>query len=184
MKQSIKTLVLILVVFLLGCTSTAKEQPEADYNPNARLTELGFELPEFSTPAANFVKYNRIGNIIYLSGHGACAPRPPEATGKLGEDLTTEQGFEAAQQVGLCLLASLNNALDGDLSKVKQIVKVNGYVNSTPDFTEQHLVMNGFSNLMTSVFGEHGKHTRAALGMGSLPINLSVEIEMMVEVYE
>ncbi|MBX2845359.1 MAG: RidA family protein [Saprospiraceae bacterium] len=170
----------ILLMISLACSE--KTRNPDDYAPNARLAELGFELPEFSTPAANFVKYRRVGNLIYLSGHGACAPRPDVATGKLGQDLTTEEGFEAAQQVGLCLLASLNHALEGDLSKVKQIVKVNGYVNSTPEFTEQHLVMNGFSNLMTSVFGERGKHARAAVGMASLPIDLSVEIEMIVEV--
>lgn len=176
-------ILLALSFVLFSCQKAESDQTEDGYDPAARLVELGFELPEFSSPAANFVKYNQSGNIIYLSGHGACAPRKPSTIGKLGKDLTTEQGFEAAQEVGLCLLASLNHALDGDLSRVKQIIKVNGYVNSTPDFTEQHLVMNGFSNLMTSVFGEHGKHTRAAVGMASLPVELSVEIEMMVEVY-
>lgn len=152
--------------------------------PQARLQELRIELPPSSKPVANFVNYVRSGNLLFLSGHAFCGPATPVDHGKLGRDLSTAQGYEAARRVGLCLLATLQEATGGDLNKVKRIVKVHGMVNSTEDFTEQSKVINGCSDLLVEVFGERGKHARAAVGMAALPGNLSVEIELVVELFD
>jgi enamine deaminase RidA (YjgF/YER057c/UK114 family) len=142
-----------------------------------KLKDLGIELPSASPPAANYVKAVRVGNVLYLSGHAAVSG----FRGKLGKDMTTEQGYQAARSTAISALATLQQEL-GDLNKVKRIVKVMGMVNSTPDYTEQHLVVNGFSDLMVAVFGDKGKHARSAVGMGSLPFNFAVEIDLVVEV--
>ncbi|AHM63086.1 transcription regulator [Flammeovirgaceae bacterium 311] len=153
-------------------------------DPNTRLKELGIELPAAEKPVANFVKWVRSGNMLYLSGHGPCGAPAAIARGKLGQDLTIEQGYEAARHVAICLLATLNDATAGELGKVKRVVKVLGMVNSAPDFYDQPKVINGCSDLLTQVFGEKGKHARSAVGMASLPGNISVEIEMVVELEE
>ena len=132
---------------------------------------------------ANYVKNVRTGNLIFLAGHGSCGEPTAVDRGKLGETLTTEQGYQAAQNVGVCILATLKHAI-GDLDNVTQIVKVEGMVNATPDFTEHSNVINGFSDLMVEVFGENGKHARQAVGMSSLPVDLSVEVSMVVEIKE
>lgn len=150
--------------------------------PEEKLKELGITLPEMSVPVANYVKYVRTGNLIFIAGHGPCSPRVEGDTGMLGKDLTVEEGYQAARRTAICLMGTINHATGGDLSKVKRIVRVFGMVNSTPDFDEQHKVMNGCSDLLVEVFGEKGKHARAAVGMASLPIDLSVEIEMVIEV--
>ncbi|MEM6967596.1 MAG: RidA family protein [Bacteroidota bacterium] len=149
----------------------------------ANLKKLDIELPTLSKPLANYVHTVRTGNLIYTAGKGPTRPDGSYYTGKLGDDLTVEQGQEAARLAGIRLLASLQAEL-GDLNKVKRIVKVLGMVNATPDFTEHSQVINGFSDLMVSVFGERGKHARSAVGMSSLPVNIAVEIEMIVEVEE
>ncbi|MBX9599775.1 MAG: RidA family protein [Bryobacteraceae bacterium] len=151
-------------------------------SPEDKLKQLNIQLPTPSKPVANYVKAVRTGNLLFLSGHGACE-RTPETTGKIGKDHTTAHGYKAAREVGVCLLATLKSEL-GDLRKVRRIVKVLGMVNATPEFTEQPQVINGFSDLMVEVFGDRGRHARSAVGMGSLPGNISVEIEMVVEVAE
>jgi enamine deaminase RidA (YjgF/YER057c/UK114 family) len=142
-----------------------------------KLKELGVELPSASPPAANYVKAVRVGKLLFLSGHAAVSG----FKGKLGKDMTTEEGYQAARSTAVSALATLKQEL-GDLNRVKRIVKVMGMVNSTPEYTEQHLVINGFSDLMVEVFGEKGKHARSAVGMGALPFNFAVEIDLVVEV--
>lgn len=147
-----------------------------------RIKESGLQLPPASKPIANYVKYVRTGNLIFLAGHGPTKADGTNIMGKVGKDLSIEQGYEAAKITALSLIATLKDALGGDLSKVKRIVKVNGYVNCLPDFTEQPKVINGCSDLLVQIFGEKGKHARAAMGMVALPMNIAVEIEMVVEV--
>jgi len=161
----------------------SKQVPPPDYNPEARLSELGIELPTASTPVANYVNAVRVGNLLFLAGKGPNKPNGEYITGKLGSDLTVEEGYEAARLAGVSQLAVLKAEL-GDLNKVKRIVKVLGMVNANPDFTDQPEVVNGFSDLMVEVFGERGKHARAAVGMGSLPRGIAVEVEVVVEVFD
>lgn len=150
--------------------------------PEAKLKELGITLPAVGAPLANYVPAVRTGNLVFLAGHGPAQPWGPTATGVLGRDLTVEQGYEAARNVAINLLASLKAEI-GDLGKVRRIVKVLGMVNAVPGFTQQPEVINGSSDLLVQVFGPAvGKHARSAVGMGSLPRNISVEIEMVVEV--
>ena len=150
-------------------------------SPEQNLKSLGIILTQPNVPIANYVNYVRTGNLIYFSGSGTDLAYNGISKGKLGKDLTVEQGREAARHVGINLIANLKNAV-GDLNKVKRIVKVFGMVNSTENFTDQPKVINGFSDLMVEIFGEKGKHARSAVGMVSLPINMAVEIEMIVEV--
>ena len=153
----------------------------AQLSPEENLKKLGVELPQPSKPVANYVKYVRTGNLIYLSGHGPTKNDGTNITGKVGKDLTIEQGYEAARVTGISLLATLKEAV-GDLKKVKRIVKVLGMVNCTETFSDQPKVINGFSDLMIAVFGDKGKHARSAVGMYALPNNIAVEVEMIVEV--
>ena len=161
---------LVLLLFSYEC--------EAQVEKN--LSDMGLQLPEYSAPIANYVKWVKDGNKLYLSGHGHCGTPTRVDRGKVGRDLTVEEGYQAARNVGLCMLATIKDAL-GDLSKVKRIIRVMGMVNSTDDFTDHPKVMNGFSDLMVELFGEKGRHVRAAVGMNSLPSNLAVEIEMLLE---
>lgn len=146
-----------------------------------KLDELGIVLPAVSTPAAAYVPFVRSGNLIFLSGHIARKDGKPWV-GKLGDDMATEQGQLAARSVGIDLLASLHAALEGNLDRVKRIVKAMSLVNSTPSYTEQHLVTNGFSELMAEVFAEKGQHARSAFGVNQIPLGVCVEIEMIAEV--
>ena len=151
-------------------------------SPEDRLRELGITLPSAPSPIANYVSAVRTGNLLFLSGSGpASAPDGSQYMGKLGADLTAEQGYQAARLVGVNLLSRLRDEL-GDLGKVNRIVKVLSMVNSAPDFTDQPAVTNGFSDLMVEVFGDRGRHARSAVGMSSLPMGIPVEIEMVVEV--
>jgi enamine deaminase RidA (YjgF/YER057c/UK114 family) len=152
-----------------------------DYDPEARLQELGIELPAPPAPVANYVNGVRTGNLIFLAGKGPKRADGSEITGKLGAGVSIEEGYEGARLTAINQLAVLKDML-GDLGKVKRVVKVLGMVNSTPDFVEQPAVINGFSDLIVEVFGERGKHARAAVGMTSLPRGQAVEIEMIVEV--
>ncbi len=145
----------------------------------ARLRELGVAIPDPYEPFANYVAAKRVGNLVFLGGHSEC--QEPYITGKVGSDRTVAEGYEAARLTALCLLASLKAEI-GDLEKVVQIVKVNGMVNAAEEFTEHSKVINGCSDLLVEIFGERGRHARAAVGMASLPLNLTVEIEMIVEV--
>ena len=153
----------------------------AAYDPEAKLADLGIELREPSAPVANYVNAVRSGNLLFLAGKGPKRADGSYITGKLGRDLTIEQGYEAARVTAINQLAVLKAEL-GNLNKVRRIVKVVGMVNSDPAFTDQPKVVNGFSDLMVAVFGERGKHARAAVGMASLPGDIAVEIEMIVEV--
>lgn len=178
----------LAALFIVACDpasetgEAAKGQATAtESDVETRLEELGIELPEPGTPVANYVNAVRTGNLVFMAGKG---PRRPDGTnmeGKLGADLTIEEGYEAARLVGINQLAALKAEI-GDLDRVVRIVKVLGMVNAAPDFTDHPKVINGFSDLMVEVFGERGKHARAAVGMGSLPSNIAVEIEMIVEV--
>lgn len=154
---------------------------QENVNPEDQLIKLGIELPTPSIPVANYVKYVRTGNLIFLSGHGPCnlegIPK-----GQLGDELTVDQGYAAARQAGICLIATLKGAVGGDLNNVVRIVRVFGLVSSTDSFIDQPKVMNGCSDLMVEVFGDKGKHVRAAVGTNVLPFNIPVEIEMVVEV--
>lgn len=143
-----------------------------------RLQELGIELPEVPGPAGNYVHAVRTGNLLYLSGKG---PSDPNAKGKVGADFTAEEAYQHARQVGLTLIAVMNQEL-GNLDRVKRIVKVLGMVNAAPDFGQQPQVINGCSDLFVEVFGDAGRHARSAVGMGSLPNQITVEIEVIVEV--
>lgn len=150
-------------------------------SPEEKIKALHIVLPAPSSPVANYVKSVRTGNLIFLSGHGPSKADGSYITGKLGRDLSVEEGYAAARQTGISLLSTLKAAI-GDLSKVKRIVKVLGMVNGTDSFTDQPKVINGFSDLMVAIFGDKGKHARSAVGMASLPMNMAVEIEMVVEV--
>ena len=149
----------------------------------ATLKAKNITLPVQSTPMANYVSAVRTGNLLFLSGHGPVRTEgKPSARGKLGKDLSTEQGYKVAREVGLSLLASARTSL-GSLDKVKRVVKVLGMVNCTDDFPDPPKVMNGCSDLLVEVFGETvGKHARSAVGMAELPMGIPVEIEMILEV--
>src|SRR6476661_6941978 len=146
-----------------------------------RLKELGIELAKPTSPMANYVNAVRTGNLLYLAGKGPGLPGQPMPSGKVGRDFTIEQGYEYARQTGLSLIAVMKAEL-GDLDKVTRIVKVLGMVNATPEFGHQPEVINGCSDLFVEVFGERGRHARSAVGMGSLPRGIPVEIECIVEI--
>jgi enamine deaminase RidA (YjgF/YER057c/UK114 family) len=148
----------------------------------SRIKELGLTLPQPPKPLGNYVPGVRVGNLLFLSGHGpARVEGAPGARGKVGRDLSVEDGYKAAREVGIGLLGSAR-ALLGSLDKVKRVVKVLGMVNSAEGFGEQPKVINGFSDLMVEVFGENGRHARSAVGMAELPMGIPVEIEMILEV--
>lgn len=151
---------------------------------DARIKELGIDLTAPSNPIANYVPAVRVGNLLFLSGHGPRRGSSPDMiTGKLGADLSVEEGYEAARLVGIQLLASIQREI-GSLDGVERCVKALGMVNGTADFDQQPAVINGFSDLMVEVFGENGKHARSAVGMGSLPNGIAVEIELIVQLKE
>lgn len=148
----------------------------------ANLVARKITLPTPNAPLANYVTSVRTGNLLYLAGHGPSREAKGPTKGKLGRELTVEQGYQSARDVGIALLATTRAAL-GSLDKVKRVVKVLGMVNCTEDFPDPPKVINGFSDLMVEVFGEAvGKHARSAVGMASLPVGIPVEIEMILEV--
>lgn len=152
-------------------------------DPEAKLKEKGIILTTPGKPVANYVNAVRVGNLLYLAGKGPAKPDGTSITGKVGKDLTIEQGYEAARLTAINHLAVLKAEL-GDLNKVKRIVKVLGMVNCTEDFKDQPKVINGYSDLMVEIFGDKGKHARSAVGMYALPMNIAVEVEVIVEVEE
>lgn len=143
-----------------------------------RLVELGIELPEPVQPVATYVRWVQTGNLLFISGTG---PSDDAPQGKVDADLTIEQAYAVARDVGLQLIATAKAAL-GDLDRVKRVVKVLGMVNSSPDFADQPKVINGCSDLLVEVFGEAGRHTRSAVGMAALPGRIAVEIECTLEI--
>lgn len=188
MKNLILTL--SILVFIFGCqhshehTHDAEEQTQEelyDYDVESKISEMGIVLTEPPALVANYVNAVRTGNLVFMAGKGPNLPAGGYVTGKVGESLTVEEGYEAAKLVAQAQLSALKAEI-GDLNKVVRIVKVLGMVNCTPDFANQPEVINGFSDTMVEVFGERGKHARAAVGMASLPRNIAVEIEMIVEV--
>ncbi|MCH7711129.1 MAG: RidA family protein [Proteobacteria bacterium] len=146
-----------------------------------RLRELGIELPEPPPPVGNYIGAVTVGNLVFLSGHGPRSASGEYSSGKVGGELTPEQGQEEARQVGLDMLATLRAEI-GDLDRVRRVVKVLGMVNAAPDFRNHPKVIDGFSDLMVEVFGEKGRGARSAVGMGSLPFQIPVEVEMIVEI--
>ena len=146
----------------------------------SKLDQLGIVLPPVAVPAAAYVPFVRTGNLVFLSGHIARKDGKPWI-GRLGQDMATAQGAEAARAVAIDLMGTLKAAV-GDLERVRRIVKVMSLVNSTPDFVEQHLVTNGCSELLAQVFGERGAHARSAFGVPTLPLGACVEIELIAEV--
>jgi enamine deaminase RidA (YjgF/YER057c/UK114 family) len=152
-------------------------------SPEDKLAQLGLTLPPTPTPAGNYVPFKRDGTIAYLAGQG---PRKADGslhTGKVGADVTVETAYEHAKLVGLQILASAKAAAGGDLSKV-EFLKVLGMVNGTPDFGDHPRVINGFSDLMVAVLGDRGRHARSAVGMGSLPMGITVEIEAVIRIHD
>ncbi len=148
----------------------------------ARIKEIGLALPPPPKPGGNYVPGVRVGDLLFLSGHGpGRVDGVPSARGKVGRDLSIEDGYKVAREVGINLLGTAK-ALLVSLDKVKRVVKVLGMVNSAEGFGDQPKVINGFSDLMVEVFGEHGRHARSAVGMAELPSGIPVEIEMILEV--
>ena len=160
---------LILIVMLMQIVVVQAQSPEE------KLAELGITLREPGEPVATYVNWRRVGNMLYIAGTADI-----NVKGRVGKDLTVEEGYEAARLSGIQILSVIKSAI-GDLSKIKQFVRVHGMVNSSPDFFDQPKVINGFSDLMFEVFGEKGLHARAAVGHSVLPFNVTVEIEVTVE---
>jgi len=187
-----KLRVLFLIILFSGCTISGNEQNESvkdktepmplyDYDVENKIKSLGITLTEPSKPVANYVNAVRTGNLVFMAGKGPSKPEGGYVAGKVGVDLTVEEGYQAARLAAIAQLSALKAEI-GDLNNVVRVVKVLGMVNCSPEYTDQPEVINGFSDLMVEVFGERGKHARAAVGMGSLPRNIAVEVEMIVEV--
>ena len=185
---------LFLILFLANCTSNDRgavdyslmNKPLYDYDVEEKIKQLNIELPIPGEPIANYVPAVRFSEtknsmLVYVSGTGPRKENGDYLTGRLGDDMTIEEGYDAAKLTGINILASLKKEI-GDLNKIKRFVKVIGMVNSTADFYQQPAVINGFSDFIVEVFGDRGKHARSAVGMVSLPSNIAVEIEVVVEV--
>jgi enamine deaminase RidA (YjgF/YER057c/UK114 family) len=151
-------------------------------SPDARLAELGITLPQAVAPAANYVPARRSGNLVYIAGQVPTADGRDQVVGKLGRDVSLEDGQKAARLCAINILAQLRQALGGSLDSVVGCVRLGGFVNATPEFGEQPKVINGASDLMVAVFGDAGRHARAAVGCASLPRNVAVEVDAIFEV--
>jgi enamine deaminase RidA (YjgF/YER057c/UK114 family) len=147
----------------------------------SRLSELGIVLPATVAPAANYVPFKKVGSLIYISGQVPSIAGKDQFVGKVGQDLTLADGQQAARVCAINILAQLRQALDGDLDRVISCVRLGGFVNCAPDFGEQPKVINGASDLIVDVFGDIGRHTRAAVGCASLPRNVPVEVDAIFE---
>ncbi|MFN3854981.1 MAG: RidA family protein [Phreatobacter sp.] len=152
-------------------------------SPEDKLAQMGLTLPPVPSPAGNYVPWKRDGSIAYLAGQGPRKTDGSFATGKVGGTVTVETAYEHAKLVGLQILAAAKQAAGGDLSKV-EFLKVLGMVNATPDFADHPRVINGFSDLMVAVLGERGRHARSAVGMGSLPSGITVEVEAVIRIHD
>ena len=146
-----------------------------------KLNELGLTLPQPPKPVANYVPAVKTGNLLFVSGHGPYNDGKTKISGKVGRELTIEEGYQTARNVALNCLASVKDSI-GDLNKVKRVVKLLGMVNCTEDFKDSPKVINGCSDLLVTIFGEAGKHARSAVGMQALPNQIPVEIEMILEI--
>ena len=146
-----------------------------------KIKELGIILPEAKAPVGNYVATKIVGKMLFISGQISINENGELIKGKVGKDLDTENGYKAANRCALSIISQLKKACDNDLSKVKSCIKLTGFVNSTDDFTEQPKVINGASDLITSIFGDMGMHTRAAVSTNSLPLGVSVEVDAIFE---
>jgi enamine deaminase RidA (YjgF/YER057c/UK114 family) len=146
-----------------------------------KIKELQIELPEAKAPVGSYVATKIVGNLLYISGQISMNSKGELIKGKVGKDLTTDEAYKAAERCGLSIVAQVKKACDGDLSKVKSCIKLTGFVNSTEDYIEQPKVINGASDLIASIFGEAGMHTRAAVSANSLPLGVSVEVDAIFE---
>ena len=169
-----------MLFLVIGCIP-AKKDIDANFDPETKLKELGIELITPSNPVANYVNTVRSGNLLFISGKGPLKKDGEYIKGKLGYDLSIDQGYDAARVTGINLISTIKSEL-GDLKNVKQVIRVNGMVNSASNFIDQPKVINGCSDLLVEVFGDRGKHTRVALGMNSLPMNIAVEIDIILEI--
>ena len=151
-------------------------------NIDARLKELGIEIPAAPAPAANYVPFIVTGNTVVVSGQLPMVAGEITSSGQCGDSVSVDEGYAAARVCAINLIAQVKAACDGDLSRVKRVVRLGGFVNSTPDFTDHPKVINGASDLMAEVFAEAGKHARAAVGVASLPFGVSVEVEGTFEI--
>ena len=151
-------------------------------NFEEKIKKLRIELPEAKAPVGNYVATKIVGNLLYVSGQVSINSNGELIKGKVGKDLTTDEAYKAAERCGISIIAQVKKACDGDLSKVKSCIKLTGFVNSTKDYTEQPKVINGASDLIASVFGEAGMHTRAAVSTNSLPLGVSVEVDAIFEI--
>ena len=148
-----------------------------------KIKELKLELPEARDPVGSYVASKIIGNMLFISGQISIAEDGKLIKGKVGKELKTEEGYEAARRCGLNIISQVKKACDEDLSKIKSCIKLTGFVNSTEDFIEQPKVINGASDLIVSVFGNAGMHTRAAVSVNNLPLGVSVEVDAIFELY-
>ena len=146
-----------------------------------KIKELQIELPEAKAPVGSYVATKIVGNLLYVSGQISMNSKGELIKGKVGKDLSTDEAYKAAERCGLSIVAQVKKACDGDLAKVKSCIKLTGFVNSTEDFTEQPKVINGASDLIASIFGDAGMHTRAAVSTNSLPLGVSVEVDAIFE---
>ena len=150
-------------------------------DPNTKIKDLKLELPEARDPVGSYLATKIVGKMLFVSGQISIAANGELIKGKVGKELKTEDGYEAAKRCGLNIIAQVNKACDGDLSKIKSCIKLTGFVNSTDDFTGQPKVINGASDLIVLVFGDAGMHTRAAISANSLPLGVSVEVDAIFE---
>jgi enamine deaminase RidA (YjgF/YER057c/UK114 family) len=146
-----------------------------------KIKELKIELPEAKPPVGNYVATKIVGNLLYVSGQVSINSNGELIKGKVGKDLTTDEAYKAAERCGISIISQVKNACEGDLSKIKSCIKLTGFVNSTENFTEQPKVINGASDIIASIFGEAGMHTRAAVSVNSLPLGVSVEVDAIFE---
>ena len=149
---------------------------------DARLAELGIEVPEAAAAVANYVGYVRSGNLVFVSGQVPLVGGAFKFQGKVGAEFSVEEGQEASRICAINIIAQLKAACGGDLDRVRRIVKLGGFVNSTPEFTDQPKVINGASDLMVAVFGDAGRHSRAAVSAGALPLGVAVEVDAVAEI--
>ena len=147
-----------------------------------KIKELQIELPEAKAPVGSYVATKIVGNLLFISGQISMNSKGELIKGKVGKDLTTDEAYKAAKRCGLSIVAQVKKACGGDLSKVKSCIKLTGFVNSTEDYIEQPKVINGASDLIASIFGEAGMHTRAAVSTNSLPLGVSVEVDAIFEI--
>lgn len=168
--KNIATLVLVLLSFNLFAQT-----------PEQKIKQLGIELPQIPESLGSYQDMVKVGNLVFLSGRGPLKADGKYIIGKVGQDLTANEGYQAARLTAINQLAILKQTF-GSLDKIKRIIKVNGYIHTADSFTEQSKVMNGFSDLLIEVFGEQGKHARTSVGVFTLPQNMAIEVEMIVEV--